>query len=106
MAQKPVLRDEVGCAFVAREVSVERGDMGERGCASEQRLRRSHFIQTMGKSTEPNHGQPSFPESQRSAASHRTNLREPSASRERISAKAGSMVRKQSHLLEGYAAII
>ena len=25
MAQKPVLRDEVGCACVAREVSVERG---------------------------------------------------------------------------------
>ena len=23
---------EVGCACVAREVSVERGDMGERGC--------------------------------------------------------------------------
>ena len=33
MAQKPVLRDEVGCACVAREVSVERGSMGERGCA-------------------------------------------------------------------------
>ena len=33
MAQKPVLRGEVGCACVAREVSVERGDMGERGCA-------------------------------------------------------------------------
>ena len=33
MAQKPVLRGEVGCAFVAREVSVERGGMGERGCA-------------------------------------------------------------------------
>ena len=27
MAQKPVLRDEVGCACVAREVSVERGGM-------------------------------------------------------------------------------
>ena len=33
MAQKPVLRGEVGCACVAREVSVERGCMGERGCA-------------------------------------------------------------------------
>jgi len=33
MAQKPVLRDEVGCACVAREVSVERGGMGKRGCA-------------------------------------------------------------------------
>ena len=33
VAQKPVLRDEVGCACVAREVSVERGGMGERGCA-------------------------------------------------------------------------
>jgi len=33
MAQKPVLRGEMGCACVAREVSVERGDMGERGCA-------------------------------------------------------------------------
>ena len=32
-AQKPVLRGEVGCACVAREVSVERGGMGERGCA-------------------------------------------------------------------------
>ena len=31
MAQKPVLRREVGCACVAREVSVERGGMGERG---------------------------------------------------------------------------
>ena len=27
MAQKPVLRGEVGCACVAREVSVEKGDM-------------------------------------------------------------------------------
>jgi len=33
MAQKPVLRGEVGCAGVAREVSVEGGGMGERGCA-------------------------------------------------------------------------
>ena len=33
MAQKPVLRGEVGCACVAREVSVERRGMGERGCA-------------------------------------------------------------------------
>jgi len=33
MAQKPVLRGEVECACVAREVSVERGGMGERGCA-------------------------------------------------------------------------
>ena len=33
MAQKPVLRSEVGCALVAREVSVESGGMGERGCA-------------------------------------------------------------------------
>ena len=33
MAQKPVLRGEVGCACVAREISVERGGMGERGCA-------------------------------------------------------------------------
>jgi len=31
--QKPVLRGEVGCACVAREVSVEKGGMGERGCA-------------------------------------------------------------------------
>ena len=30
MAQKPVLRGEVGCACVACEVSVERGGMGER----------------------------------------------------------------------------
>ena len=29
MAQKPVLRGEVGCACVAREVSVESGGMGE-----------------------------------------------------------------------------
>ena len=28
MAQKAVLRGEVGCACVAREVSVERGGMG------------------------------------------------------------------------------
>ena len=28
MEQKPVLRGEVGCACVAREVSVERGGMG------------------------------------------------------------------------------
>ena len=28
MTQKPVLRGEVGCACVAREVSVERGGMG------------------------------------------------------------------------------
>jgi len=33
MTQKPVLRGEVGCACVAREISVERGGMGERGCA-------------------------------------------------------------------------
>ena len=33
MAQKPVLRGEVGRACVAREVSVERGGMGEHGCA-------------------------------------------------------------------------
>jgi len=33
VAQKPVLRGEVGCACVAREVSVERGGMGEHGCA-------------------------------------------------------------------------
>ena len=33
MAQKQVLRGEVGCACVAGEVSVERGGMGERGCA-------------------------------------------------------------------------
>jgi len=33
MAKKPVLRGEVGCACVAREVSVERRGMGERGCA-------------------------------------------------------------------------
>jgi len=33
MSQKPVLRGEVGCACVAREISVERGGMGERGCA-------------------------------------------------------------------------
>ena len=30
VAQKQVLRGEVGCACVAREVSVERGGMGER----------------------------------------------------------------------------
>ena len=30
MAQKPVPRGEVGCACVAREVSAERGGMGER----------------------------------------------------------------------------
>ena len=30
MAQKPVLRGEVGCACVARKVSVERGGMGVR----------------------------------------------------------------------------
>jgi len=33
IAQKPVLRGEVGCTCVAREVSVERGGMGKRGCA-------------------------------------------------------------------------
>ena len=33
MAQKPALRGEVGCACIAREVSVEREGMGERGCA-------------------------------------------------------------------------
>ena len=33
MAQKPMLRGEVRCACVAREVSVERGGMDERGCA-------------------------------------------------------------------------
>ena len=33
MAQKAVLRVEVGCACVAREVSVKREGMGERGCA-------------------------------------------------------------------------
>ena len=33
VAQKPVLRGEVGCACVAREVGVERRGMGERGCA-------------------------------------------------------------------------
>ena len=33
MAQETVLRGEVGCACVAREVSVERGGMGERGSA-------------------------------------------------------------------------
>ena len=33
MAKKPVLRGEVGCACVAREVIVQRGGMGERGCA-------------------------------------------------------------------------
>ena len=31
MAQKLVLRGEVGCACVAREVSVERGGMGDAG---------------------------------------------------------------------------
>jgi len=41
MAQKPVLRGEVGCACVAREVSAERGSMGERGCA--RRLGGWHF---------------------------------------------------------------
>jgi len=34
MAQKPVLRGEVGCACVAREVSVERGGMDARSCLS------------------------------------------------------------------------
>ena len=29
MAQKPMLRGEVGCACVAREVSVKRGGIGE-----------------------------------------------------------------------------
>ena len=29
MSQKPMLRGEVGCACVAREVSVEKGGMGE-----------------------------------------------------------------------------
>jgi len=33
MAQKPVLRGEVWCACVAREVGVERSCIGERGCA-------------------------------------------------------------------------
>ena len=33
MAQKPVPRGEVGCACAAREVNVERGGMGDRGCA-------------------------------------------------------------------------
>ena len=33
MAQKPMLRGEVGCACVACEVRVKRGGMGERGCA-------------------------------------------------------------------------
>ena len=37
MAQRPVLRGEVGCACVAREVSVERGGMGERGKPPELR---------------------------------------------------------------------
>jgi len=32
MAQKPVLRSEVGCACVAREVSVERGGMAKSVC--------------------------------------------------------------------------
>jgi len=36
MAQKPVLWGEVGYACVARKVSVERGGMGERGCAVKQ----------------------------------------------------------------------
>ena len=41
MAQKPVLRGEVGCACVAREVSVERGGMGEKGPRpAHQHLRR------------------------------------------------------------------
>ena len=31
MAQKPMLRGEVGCACVAREVSVEKGGMGAHG---------------------------------------------------------------------------
>ena len=38
MAQKPVLRGEVGCACVAREVSVEREGMGERGCVGNTRI--------------------------------------------------------------------
>jgi len=44
MAQKPVLRGEVGCACVAREVSAERGGMGERGCA--RRLGRLVWVRT------------------------------------------------------------
>ena len=40
MAQKPVLRGEVGCACVAREVSVERGGMAIK---SNQALSPSHF---------------------------------------------------------------
>jgi len=43
MAQKPMLRGEVGCACVAREVSVERRGMGERGCA-----RRLHGAREVG----------------------------------------------------------
>ena len=50
MAQKPVLRGEVGCACVAREVSAERGGMGERGrarkCATGlQAIQLAHFDQ-------------------------------------------------------------
>ena len=33
MAQKPVLRSKLGARVLRREVSVERGGMGERGCA-------------------------------------------------------------------------
>ena len=48
MTQKPVLRGEVGCACVAREVSVGRVGMGERGCARQKlkrpiRCRATHY---------------------------------------------------------------
>ena len=50
MAQKPVMRGEVGCACVAREVSVERGGMGvtppglSETFQERHRLRRGLFV--------------------------------------------------------------
>jgi len=44
MAQKPVLRGEVGCASVAREVSAEKGGMGERGCARERKTKLAQWL--------------------------------------------------------------
>ena len=46
MAQKPLLRGEVGCACIAREVSVERGGMGERGCARRLGVGSTMHLQT------------------------------------------------------------
>ena len=49
MAQKPVLRGEVGCACVAREVSAERGGMGERGCARRLGVEEKVVVELMKK---------------------------------------------------------